>query len=197
MVPTAAGFTSSVARPPVALGRRHPARHLSEGHAPRRPPAPTARCSRRCRRTTPTSIRTTPCTASRRWARKGSLLTLVGTEPTVSGGNSGAPPNLGGVTINSGAAADTIDQPSDAVGLVSSGGASADRAVRGRARIPGAHQRRHRALHSGRLPTRPPPSPGFSPSRTAARRACSSTPAPTRRRRPTTRRSRTRCAAAM
>ncbi len=31
----------------------------------------------------------------------GSLLTLVGTEPTVSGGNSGAPPNLGGVAINS------------------------------------------------------------------------------------------------
>jgi hypothetical protein len=55
----------------------------------------------------------------------GSLLTLVGTEPTVSGGNSMAPPNLGGVTINSALQPSTIDQPSDAVGLVSSGGASA------------------------------------------------------------------------
>jgi hypothetical protein len=55
----------------------------------------------------------------------GSLLTLVGTEPTVSGGNSMAPPNLGGVMINSALQPTTIDQPSDAVGLVSSGGASA------------------------------------------------------------------------
>jgi hypothetical protein len=55
----------------------------------------------------------------------GSLLTLVGTEPTVSGGNSMAPPSLGGVPINSALQPSTIDQPSDAVGLVSSGGASA------------------------------------------------------------------------
>src|SRR6202044_1701604 len=55
----------------------------------------------------------------------GSLLTLVGTEPTVSGGNSGAPPDLGGVMINAALQPSVIDQPSDAVGLVSSGGASA------------------------------------------------------------------------
>ncbi|MFZ1869641.1 MAG: hypothetical protein WAU49_14265, partial [Steroidobacteraceae bacterium] len=55
----------------------------------------------------------------------GSLLTLVGTEPTVSGGNSVAPPDLGGVMINSALQPSVIDQPSDAVGLVSSGGASA------------------------------------------------------------------------
>jgi hypothetical protein len=54
----------------------------------------------------------------------GSLLTLVGTEPTVSGGNSVAPPDLGGVPINPALQPSTIDQPSDAVGLVSSGGAS-------------------------------------------------------------------------
>lgn len=56
----------------------------------------------------------------------GSLLTLVGTEPTVSGGNSGAPPDLGGVPINPAWQPSTIDQPSDATGLVSTGGASAD-----------------------------------------------------------------------
>ena len=56
----------------------------------------------------------------------GSLLTLVGTEPTVSGGNSMAPPNLGGVMINPALQPSTIDQPSDAIGLVSSGGANAD-----------------------------------------------------------------------
>ena len=55
----------------------------------------------------------------------GSLLTLVGTEPTVSGGNSGAPMNLGGVPIDAALQPSTIDQPSDAVGLVSSGGVSA------------------------------------------------------------------------
>src|SRR5579872_1085545 len=55
----------------------------------------------------------------------GSLLALVGTEPTVSGGNSMAPPNLGGVAIDSALQPSTIDQPSDAVGLVSSGGAAA------------------------------------------------------------------------
>jgi hypothetical protein len=57
---------------------------------------------------------------------KGSLLTLVGTEPTVSGGNSVAPPSLGGVPINPALQPSTIDQPSDAVGLVSTGGASSD-----------------------------------------------------------------------
>ncbi|MDE2053021.1 MAG: general secretion pathway protein GspF, partial [Gammaproteobacteria bacterium] len=51
----------------------------------------------------------------------GSLLTLVGTEPTISGGNSMAPPSLGGVPINSALQPSTIDRPSDAVGLVSSG----------------------------------------------------------------------------
>jgi len=56
----------------------------------------------------------------------GSLLTLVGTEPTVSGGNSVAPPNLGGVMINPALQPSTIDQPSDAVGLVSSGTTAAD-----------------------------------------------------------------------
>jgi len=54
----------------------------------------------------------------------GSLLTLVGTEPTVSGGNSLAPPNLGGVAIDPSLQPSTIDQPSDAVGLVSTGGAA-------------------------------------------------------------------------
>jgi hypothetical protein len=56
----------------------------------------------------------------------GSLLTLVGTDPTVSGGNSMAPPNLGGIPINPALQPSTIDQPSDATGLVSTGGASAD-----------------------------------------------------------------------
>jgi len=56
----------------------------------------------------------------------GTLLTLVGTEPTISGGNSVAPPDLGGVPINSALQPSTIDQPSDATGLVSSGGANAD-----------------------------------------------------------------------
>lgn len=55
----------------------------------------------------------------------GSLLTLVGTEPTVSGGNSMAPPNLGGVMIDPALQPSTIDQPSDAVALVSSGGTNA------------------------------------------------------------------------
>ena len=55
----------------------------------------------------------------------GSLLTLVGTEPTVSGGNSMAPPNLGGVMIDPALQPSTIDQPSDAIALVSSGGANA------------------------------------------------------------------------
>jgi hypothetical protein len=57
---------------------------------------------------------------------KGSLLTLSGTEPTVSGGNSAAPPNLGGVMIDPGLQPSTFDQPSDATGLVSTGGAVAD-----------------------------------------------------------------------
>lgn len=57
---------------------------------------------------------------------KGDLLTLVGTEATVSGGNSGAPPDLGGVMIDPSLQPSTITRPSDAVGLVSSGGASAD-----------------------------------------------------------------------
>jgi hypothetical protein len=56
----------------------------------------------------------------------GSLLTLVGTEPTVSGGNSVAPPNLGGVMINAALQPSTIDRPADAIGLVGSSGASAD-----------------------------------------------------------------------
>ena len=56
----------------------------------------------------------------------GSLLALVGTEPTVSGGNSMAPTNLGGVMINSALQPSTIDRPSDATGLVSTGGASSD-----------------------------------------------------------------------
>ena len=57
---------------------------------------------------------------------KGSLLTLVGTEPTVSGGNSAAPPDLGGVMIDPALQPSTIDQPSDATGLVSTGGGNAD-----------------------------------------------------------------------
>jgi hypothetical protein len=56
---------------------------------------------------------------------KGSLLTLIGTDPTVSGGNSGAPPDLGGVMIDPSLQPSTIDQPSDATGLVGGGGASA------------------------------------------------------------------------
>jgi hypothetical protein len=59
----------------------------------------------------------------------GSLLTLVGTEPTISGGNSVAPPNLGGVMINSALQPSTIDRPSDAVGLVSSGSAADELSV--------------------------------------------------------------------
>lgn len=57
---------------------------------------------------------------------RGSLLALVGTEPTISGGNSAAPPNLGGVMIDPSLQPSVIDQPSDATGLVGSGGASAD-----------------------------------------------------------------------
>ena len=53
---------------------------------------------------------------------KGLLLDLIGTESTVSGGNSMAPPTL----INPALQPTTIDQPSDATGLVSTGGASAD-----------------------------------------------------------------------
>lgn len=56
----------------------------------------------------------------------GSLLTLVGTEPTISGGNSLAPPNLGGIAINPALQPSTIDRPSDAVALVSTGGASSN-----------------------------------------------------------------------
>jgi hypothetical protein len=59
----------------------------------------------------------------------GSLLTLVGTEPTVSGGNSVAPPSLGGVMINSALQPSTIDRPSDAIGLVSSGNAADELSV--------------------------------------------------------------------
>jgi hypothetical protein len=59
----------------------------------------------------------------------GSLLALVGTEPTVSGGNSVAPPNLGGVAINSALQPSTIDRPSDAIGLVSSGSAADELSV--------------------------------------------------------------------
>src|SRR6185437_12070130 len=57
---------------------------------------------------------------------KGDLLTLVGTQATVSGGNSAAPPNLGGVMIDPALQPSTITRPSDAIGLVSTGGASAD-----------------------------------------------------------------------
>ncbi len=57
---------------------------------------------------------------------KGQLLTLVGTEPTVSGGNSAAPPDLGGVMIDPSLQPSTMDRPSDATGLVSSGTTSAD-----------------------------------------------------------------------
>ncbi|HZT01075.1 MAG TPA: hypothetical protein VFA39_02285 [Steroidobacteraceae bacterium] len=57
---------------------------------------------------------------------KGSLLTLAGTQPTISGGNSAAPPNLGGVMIDPAVQPSTFDRPSDATGLVSTGGASAD-----------------------------------------------------------------------
>jgi hypothetical protein len=56
---------------------------------------------------------------------KGSLLSLVGTEPTVSGGNSAAPPNLGGVMVDPSLQPSSIDQPSDDVGLVGSSGSSA------------------------------------------------------------------------
>jgi hypothetical protein len=52
----------------------------------------------------------------------GLLLDLVGTESTVSGGNSMAPAAL----INPALQPTTINQPSDATGLVSTGGASAD-----------------------------------------------------------------------
>jgi hypothetical protein len=57
---------------------------------------------------------------------KGSLLTLAGTQPTVSGGNSAAPLDLGGVMIDPGLQPSTFDRPSDATGLVSTGGANAD-----------------------------------------------------------------------
>jgi hypothetical protein len=52
----------------------------------------------------------------------GLLLDLIGTESTVSGGNSMAPAAL----INPALQPTTINQPSDATGLVSTGGASAD-----------------------------------------------------------------------
>ncbi len=53
---------------------------------------------------------------------KGLLLNLIGTVSSVSGGNSMAPPML----INPAFQPTTIAQPSDATGLVSTGGASAD-----------------------------------------------------------------------
>jgi hypothetical protein len=53
---------------------------------------------------------------------QGLLLTLIGTESSVSGGNSQAPMAL----INASLQPTTIDQPSDATGLVDTGGASAD-----------------------------------------------------------------------
>jgi len=52
----------------------------------------------------------------------GLLLDLIGTVSSVSGGNSMAPPAL----VNPALQPTTIDQPSDATGLVSTGGASAD-----------------------------------------------------------------------
>jgi hypothetical protein len=52
----------------------------------------------------------------------GLLLDLIGTQSTVSGGNSEAPAAL----INPALQPTTISQPSDATGLVSTGGASAD-----------------------------------------------------------------------
>jgi len=53
---------------------------------------------------------------------QGLLLTLIGTESSVSGGNSQAPMAL----INASLQPTTIDQPSDATALVDTGGASAD-----------------------------------------------------------------------
>ena len=53
---------------------------------------------------------------------QGKLLTLVGTESSVSGGNSVAPMAL----INPSLQPTTINQPQDAVGLVNTGGATAD-----------------------------------------------------------------------
>ena len=53
---------------------------------------------------------------------QGLLLTLIGTEASVSGGNSMAPM----MYINPALQPTTIDQPSDATGLVSTGGATAD-----------------------------------------------------------------------
>ncbi|MBS0378262.1 MAG: general secretion pathway protein GspF [Proteobacteria bacterium] len=53
---------------------------------------------------------------------QGLLTTLVGTESSASGGNSMAPMQI----INPALQPTTIDQPSDATGLVSTGGASAD-----------------------------------------------------------------------
>jgi len=53
---------------------------------------------------------------------QGQLMTLCGTESSVSGGNSIAPM----MYINPALQPTTIDQPSDATGLVSTGGASAD-----------------------------------------------------------------------
>src|SRR5215470_1323616 len=53
---------------------------------------------------------------------QGSLLTLIGTESSVSGGNSQAPMAL----INPALQPTTISQPADAVALVNTGGATAD-----------------------------------------------------------------------
>jgi hypothetical protein len=53
---------------------------------------------------------------------QGLLLTLIGTESSVSGGNSQAPMTL----INASLQPTTIDQPSDATALVDTGGATAD-----------------------------------------------------------------------
>ena len=53
---------------------------------------------------------------------QGLLTTLIGTESSTSGGSSMAPPQL----VNPALQPTTVDQPSDATGLVSTGGASAD-----------------------------------------------------------------------
>ena len=75
---------------------------------------------------------------------KGLLLTLTGTESSVSGGNSMAPM----MYIDPALQPTTINQPSDATALVSTGGATRGPGVRGGARVAGAHQRRYHAVYT-------------------------------------------------
>ena len=165
MVPELERQHRRLARPAVARRRRHQARHHEQGdHA-----GDGRRHQRRgvlrdvAERHVQTT-RTTRCTASPKAGAQGQLLTLIGTESSVSGGNSQAPMAL----IDPSLQPTTINQPSDATALVNTGGATADpvavAVLESQARISGGYdaavrRRRYHRLHrraecAGRHPGR-------------------------------------------